>query len=364
MKLFSFHILSFLILWFIAGEGNINSLSEKGIGQKDTGSCSVSADSTCDGLFENSGIFEINLEVDLDSLIKDVGEDPAYHKGILSYIGEHGENVSLNVELSTRGKFRKNPHYCDFPPLKIVFDTVQTFKTYFEHLNGLKIVTHCQTCDERYEQYLLQEYLIYRLYGLISDISFKVRLLHINYIPSRNRKDTLSRFAFFIEDLKCLAARVGGRTIKLNYIKNYVANLNAPFRLSLFQYMILNQDWSVTLPHNISFVWIASQELPVPVPFDFDYAGIINIPYDIPRAPSDTDTIPRRKYIGIRPGRKERRAEVAFFDGKKEEIFDLCRNFPSLNQYYREKTIKSIDKFYEIIHNRRKLKKALRNKKF
>jgi hypothetical protein len=45
--------------------------------------------------------------------------------------------------------------------------------------------------------------------------------------------------------------------------------------------MIGNTDWWIHRRHNVDLVELADGSL-VPIPFDFDYAGIINTPYAIP----------------------------------------------------------------------------------
>jgi hypothetical protein len=49
----------------------------------------------------------------------------------------------------------------------------------------------------------------------------------------------------------------------------------------MFQYMIGNTDWYVNTRHNIDIYQKKDGAL-IPVAFDFDFAGVINMPYAMP----------------------------------------------------------------------------------
>ena len=52
--------------------------------------------------------------------------------------------------------------------------------TIFEGQDKFRVVTHCRDRDE-YEENVLEEYLAYRIYALLTEISFRVRLARITY---------------------------------------------------------------------------------------------------------------------------------------------------------------------------------------
>ena len=71
----------------------------------------------------------------------------------------------------------------------------------------LKLVTHCRR-TEGFQQYLLLEYAAYRLYNLLTPISFRARLAQVDYVEP-NGKVSTTRWGFFIEDLDDVARRNG-----------------------------------------------------------------------------------------------------------------------------------------------------------
>jgi hypothetical protein len=70
---------------------------------------------------------------------------------------------------------------CRDPPLRLDFDEATPLGTVFDGQNKLKLVTHCRDSDS-YEQNLLEEYLAYRFYNLLTPISLGVQLAEITYL--------------------------------------------------------------------------------------------------------------------------------------------------------------------------------------
>ena len=71
------------------------------------------------------------------------------------------------------------------------------------------MVRHCRDGDDD-EQNLLEEYLVYRSYNLLTDESFRVRLARITYADGEDDDDPVVRYAFFIEEAEAIAERLGG----------------------------------------------------------------------------------------------------------------------------------------------------------
>ena len=63
------------------------------------------------------------------------------------------------------------------------------------------MVTHCQYGNE---DYLFKEYLIYKLYNVLTDNSFRVRLVKIEYINTHKKANPIKTYAFLIEPLDLL----------------------------------------------------------------------------------------------------------------------------------------------------------------
>src|SRR5206468_10176474 len=113
--------------------------------------------------------------------------------------------VRLEVQLRTRGHFRLN--LCQYPPLKVTFGKAQAPRTIFAHEGAsFKLTVQCRG-GQSYTNYLLEEYLIYRAYNLLTDRSFRVRLARVSYVDANGKHVPEMRRAFFVEDDDRMARR-------------------------------------------------------------------------------------------------------------------------------------------------------------
>jgi len=300
-------------------------------------------------LLEGDSIIELSLVLDLDSLLADIGEDPSYHDAILSYVDPRDKTqAELNIKVRARGSFRKDPDNCDFPPLKLKFNKTERQGSIFEDMKDLKMVTHCQSDKDEFEQYVLQEYLIYKAYNIFTDYSFRVRLVRITYIDLPSRTDSLTRFAFLLEDGKDMAERNEGELLGLKSVPYDKLDQHHFALMCMFNYMMLNTDYSIPIVHNVKLVSIDHFKPPIPVPYDFDWSGIINIPYDSPFA-KGTSRFPDRRYKGPCIKRKERQMVFTEMIAGRESLYKLYSDFPYLHEDMRARSLQELRMFYIIL---------------
>ncbi len=301
------------------------------------------------GLFDTDELLQIRLTGEIGLLISDLEEDPDEYPALLSYTDENGQDIAIPIEVRTRGNFRRDPDNCNFPPLRIILSEEHINNTIFEGQDEIKLVTHCMTSMPEYEQFLLKEYSIYRLYSYFTPFSFRVRLAEITYIEKDNRDDQITSFAFFIERPKYMAERNDGKIIKIEYFTPSDLDEETYNILALFQYMIANNDWFVQMLHNIELVSIDPLRPPVPVPYDFDWAGLVEAPYRSSMGQSAENVSADRYYKGICVSRKRFIALFDLFKEKKDEVFTLYQEFDLLELEHKAKIIQSIYSFYEMI---------------
>lgn len=309
-----------------------------------------------DQLFSNHDILEITIATDLKTLIRDVGDNPEYHQGVISYALPGFDTVSVNARLRTRGVYRKRRENCDTPPLRIKFDKKNTLNTLLQGHKDLKLVTHCRKNRNIYENYLLKEYLLYRIYNYITDFGYKVRLLKVTYRDIKGEVDPFTRFGFFIEGTKKMAKRNSAVEIETIGIRKEVTDYDISNLFFLFQYMIGNTDWSIPYMHNVKILAVGKSKF-VPIPYDFDFSGVIGTSYAIPDSPLPIGSVRQRCWRG--PGRTQEELSPTFeiFNEKKEEIYSMYRNFSHLKEKQIENILKYYDKFYAIINDPRKIKR-------
>ncbi|UCG27480.1 MAG: hypothetical protein JSV24_10985 [Bacteroidales bacterium] len=306
-------------------------------------------------LFNNDELIEVIIATDLRTLVFDVAEERSYHPGKLYYLSD-SDTIEMNVMLMTRGHFRRDRTSCTFPPFRIDFDSTGN-NTIFDKMNDVKLVTHCQKRN-LYENYVLQEYLIYKIYNLLTDLSFRVRLARITYVDTSGRLKTDTKFGFFIEPTGKMAKRNGGRELELkglalNHINHPMINL-----FTVFQYFIANTDWSVRVLHNIKLVSLLTEPMAFPVPYDFDFCGAINTYYAAPDPVLNIRSVRNRLFRSNCRKLEELESTFEIFREKKDQIYNLYLDFPYLEEKQKRDILKYYDEFYETLDNPRAARKA------
>jgi len=304
------------------------------------------------GLFDDENYLEIRIVTDIDTLLRDKSENPSYHKSRLSYKNSDSTWSSLDADIRVRGNFRKQSENCDFPPLKLRIDKKNRTNTIFENTRELKVVTHCQSDLPEYEQYVIQEYLIYRMYSILSDISYNTRLLKVTYIDKNDPELTFKKFAFFLEDPDVMEERLNGQMLNLQTVDPDEIDRDYYLIISFFHYLIINTDWSLPILHNIDLFSLDYFKPPIPIPFDFDWSGLINIPYKVPTVAGMQVRVPERIYKGPCLKKKDIKKIKQLFQEKKTQLFDVYIDCPFLDEKYKTETLQNLQIFYQILDDK------------
>jgi hypothetical protein len=211
-------------------------------------------------------------------------------------------------------------------------------------------------CKLGYEDYILREYLIYKLYNLLTDNSLKVRLLRINFINTAKESKPIRQYGFAIEPVKLMANRT--HTLEIKPVNLSQKNIKPEMmdRLAIFNLMIGNTDWAVSNQHNtliLSQPGSAQPELDVIVPFEFDYSGLVNADYAVPNENLPIKTVRERLYMGMCRSEEVYKNEVKEFAEKKDEFYKLINDFPYLNPRSKEDIINYLNGFFDMFdkHN-------------
>lgn len=310
-------------------------------------------------LFQSDNPLPLTLTMNFREVLRDVGDETSQHQATISYPGPVGEPVTLPVQVKTRGHFRMNPMNCSFPPLRLNFTHEEVVNTLFEGQDKLKLVTHCRSRNDRYEQGVLKEYLAYRLYNLFTDYSYRVRLVEMHYIDSKASNDTLVKMGFLIEPTEQMIARNACNQVEIKNVRQGDCDPASIILLSVFQYMIGNTDWSVPALHNILLVQEHTGDPPVPVPFDFDWSGLVDASYAVPAEILGISDVKTRLYRGLCRSEEEYERALEEFLVREDEIFNAIRSVPHLDEKDMESTVRYMEKFFKTIHNPRKIKAEL-----
>jgi hypothetical protein len=302
-------------------------------------------------LFDQDAVLELTLATDLSVLFKDRKEDAPEHPATLTFRMPDSTDMTLDLKVRTRGHHRLND--CTFPPIRLNLPDNKVKGTVFTGLDKVKLVTHCEHKKESYQNHLFQEYLAYKAYNILTPYSNRARLARITYIDTSGKQEPLTRFAVLLEPDALMARRNGGVFSEQQGFKQTDLHLRQMMLVAVFQYMIGNTDWAVSIMHNIKFVIADPPDTPYPVAYDFDWSGIVNAPYATPRADLDIRTVRERHYVGPCYRAEDFAPTFAVFNEHKEEILGLYRTFPYLDDKQRKRTVSYLEDFYENINTRR-----------
>ena len=307
------------------------------------------AQTTGDPLFAQDTVLDVTIPAPMTTLVRERPRE-SYLPGTLRYAEASGESRTLDIGLRTRGHYRHET--CGFPPLRLNLKKSELSGSLFEGQNKLKLVTHCET-GASFEQYLLREYLAYRVLNLLTDRSFRVRLLRVRYIDNEERRKEQVRYAYLIEHKKRLAKRIGIPVLDVEEIE--VAELDGEFLnlTSVFQYFVGNTDFSpIAGPpdsnccHN--YVLFGDGDAPIKaIPYDFDQSGFVNAPYAAPDSRLRIRSVTQRVYRGRCPFNEFVPDSLAAFEAMRAPIYELIETQEELDERSRKHLRRFVDRFYK-----------------
>jgi hypothetical protein len=318
-------------------------------------------------LFSSNEMVEITIETDFNALrrqdrVRGSDQRPA----VLRWSGPDGSQGSLDFQIRTRGNFRLMTRNCDFPPLRLNIRTREAAGTLFEGQDRLKLVSVCKLRQSYWEQYVLREYLAYQTFNVLTPISYRARLARVTYVDTSGRDDTFTRYAFIIEDDEEMAARQGARFVELppgGQIHPALLEPNHAALVDVFQYLIGNTDWSGVQMHNMTPIQFPNGPY-ITVPYDFDFAGVVNARYAVPDSTLSITRVTQRIYRGFCPGEVGRTMETyesafALFREKQDEIYELWSSQEGLEEGVLREVTRFFDDFYRTLGDPRRIDSQL-----
>jgi hypothetical protein len=302
------------------------------------------------GLFENDSLFEFRLSGNIRDLFADRSDDAIYHPLILTY-QKNDTVISIDLKAKTRGNFRRDKVNCTYPPVLLNFQRKVAKPSLFQNMDKLKLVCPCKS-----ETYIVREYLVYRLYNLLSPQSFRARLVRVTFddVP---RKRELTMMGILLEEDEQMAKR--NQTVLVHTKNLHGQNIESTsfLRMAMFQYMIGNTDWSTEYFHNTRMIARDSLSMPSVVPYDFDHAGIVNTPYAHPADELGLSSTRERRYRGYcLTDLKRLDVQIADFNRLKNDFYNVYYKCTFLDSKYVSSTIQFLDQFYGTINNPEKVK--------
>lgn len=307
----------------------------------------LSAQEEVPPLFTSNETLHLTLVADFDDIHKDRKENSKYEAAELFFGSDAGDGDKLDLKIKTRGRFRLKKSTCKYPPLRLNFPKKSVTGTVFEGQDKLKLVTHCRDRDS-YEVNLVEEYLAYRIYNLLTDISFRVRLARITYVDARGKDDPVVRYGFFIEDEDAMAARLGGRLAEAPAASPYDYYGEGAALVTVFQYMVGNTDFSLVHFHNIK-LFRSAELMYFPIAYDFDWSGLVDASYAKPDPLLNTRSVRQRVYRGFCRPNVDFAPILAGISERRGAIEELFATQEGLDPRSRDRLTDYLGEFFETI---------------
>ncbi len=295
-------------------------------------------------MFEVPAPMDITLTYDMKAFQRDKNKDE-YRDVHFLYQFNDTIQIEHTLRIKPRGQFRKS--HCSYAPFWLNIRKADILNENLQEVKKFKVVTQCKGGKD-YSDYVLKEYLTYKIYNLLSPVSFRVRLVHLKYIDTGRKNKETDSWGFLIEPEEMMAERNDAIVIKNDEISMRYMRTGEMDLAALFQYMVGNPDYSIAGRHNMKILGLPGFGTIgyTPVPYDFDYTGLVNAEYAIPGETLGISTVRERYFLG--PCREDQEYQVAIdhINSLREEILELVSDFPYLRDKHKNEMIAYLEDYF------------------
>jgi hypothetical protein len=303
-------------------------------------------------LFQDATPIEFTLTSDFKAINKErTPNNGKQFPGVLTIAGK-----DIPVKLGSRGHLRLKKTVCDFVPIKVDFAAENIAGTIFDGQTSLKLGTHCQN-DREFDQFVIREYLTYKLANLATPFSFRARLARVTYADGQSKKPFSTHNALFLEHENDVARRLSGRDIGLPQLAFKALDPDALTTMSILEYMLGNTDYSIWALHNVVIVQNKMRRL-FPVPYDFDSSGMVSPPYAAPDTRLPIKKLTDRLYRGPCRTVEEFHAAAEPFRAHKSEMFAALETVKELNGSHKNDMKLFLESFFRAIETPEAIKRT------
>jgi len=313
-------------------------------------------------LFADQTPLSLYLKASIKTLRRETN-DSTYLEGQLRFQPQDATADSIAIRVRARGEFRRSN--CYFTPLKLKFNKSEIRGTLFEGNKELKLVLPC-LIGVASDDYVLKEFLAYKLYEVVSPYHYKTRLVRVDFTEIKGRREREHQLlGFLVEDHGTLAKRLDGKRYRAK-LPPQMQDDEASLQNNMFEYAIGNTDFSVRLQHNQKLYYFQGKYLSIP--YDFDMSGLVNAPYamvsNVQTLPVPITEVTERVYKGYRRDSVlVQRVRRQFLDAKPammQCLYDLEPYFKAQTQYSIAEAY--LEDFFKVFEDDRKFEREILNR--
>ena len=308
-------------------------------------------------LFESEKPIEFTLVGPYGKIRRERTGEAHYYPGTVSYKADTGTGmVTVPVRLRARGIWRRKN--CEIPPILMNFTKDSTKKTLFAKLDRARLTFPCKL-NADYEQYVLQEFNLYRVQRVLTPLSFNVRLAKVTFIDAEKKDTAGVWWSFLSEQDDVFAERSGAKLITTKGAGPDDLNTYESAFFGVFQYFVANADYSIRELHNVVLIFKNMEY--IPVARDYDFGGAVNARYAKPPEVLRIRAVTERIMRGYCVPAEEYERVFKLFRDKKDAMYALYSDALSagLKPDVVKQTLKYFDEFYAVINDPRKAQREI-----
>ena len=296
----------------------------------------------------------LNVRVNLKGVIKEKFKE-TYYPAQISYLNTEGDSIHLRGKMKARGNSRKKN--CYFPPIKLKLKKKSLEENNFtQEFNKYKLVLQCKK-TKMSELYISKELIAYQIGSTITPNNLRAKPVLYNIIDPETNEVTEQLHGFIIESLDELAFRLDAKIIERKRIVPTQLDKETYFSMCLFQYLIGNTDWHVGSLHNLKLLKISDRPRITPIPYDFDYSGLVNTNYAVVHESIPIKSVRTRYFMGEKVKEDIFSPVINQFIANKDAIISLVNNYNAIQEKQRSHTAKYLEEFFKAISNSKKAKR-------
>ncbi|MCS6929032.1 MAG: hypothetical protein NZM43_06000 [Saprospiraceae bacterium] len=239
-----------------------------------------------------------------------------YFPGVLTLA--NGE--AFTVKIQTKGKYRRK--IAEIPPLKLKATKKELREHSLDTLTEMRLILPCYDSYEG-DVLLIKEYLVYRMFEQLTDRCVRARLVRVTLRDNHVEKSSKKMYGLLVEDNEETAARLKGALVEQYGLPMDSLDVEHTALMAIFQYMIGNTDWDLAMMRNVRMVRMPDGKIS-PIPYDFDFAGLVAAPYASPSSESGLRTVRDRFLMANGIPREALRRAVQRIKDKQQALFNLC----------------------------------------
>ncbi|HAL64560.1 MAG TPA: hypothetical protein DCP10_03195 [Bacteroidales bacterium] len=229
-------------------------------------------------------LVELELDLPWAEFLGSYSPSKESHKGSFSYKTNH-EKGTFKAKFSVVDELNEKPDFTCFPIICIDLPKKQINGSIWEGQDKYQLLILCDTPIKEDTNSLMLEYLAYQLFQKFHPVFFYSRLCRVNIIETGKAIKISSSLALLIEYPNEMAKRYRGKLLDLYLLHPNFCESTTMARVSLFEWMIGNSNWSVQRLHGLQLVSMRDFP-PVAVPLYFSNSKFVKQyvqnPFDTP----------------------------------------------------------------------------------